>query len=343
MEVAPRYWQSPHMLDEIYISTGGAPVSGTAATNAVAGTVAVSAATENAAGIAANTARNLSANQIGTSGRYQASSATPVSTSAETMVPLSAVVHYQPGRTPVGIFHQGPFVATTISFNLPPGEALGAATAEIERVMARLGVPAAIHGGLQGTARSFEQSLADEPLVALGAILTVYIVLGMLYESLIHPLTILSTLPSAGLGAVLALILLHTEFSIIALIGVILLIGIVMKNAIMMIDVALDIERSHGLGSREAIHHACLLRFRPIMMTTMAALLGALPLALGWGEGAELRRPLGIAIVGGLVVSQLLTLYTTPVIYLYLDRLRLWLRRPAHHARPPDNALPRPD
>jgi multidrug efflux pump len=343
MEVAPRYWQSPHMLDELYVSTGGAPVRGTEATNAVAGTVAASSAAENAAGIAANTARNLSSNQIGTSGRYQASSATPVSTSAETMVPLSAVVRYEPGRTPVAVFHEGPFVATTISFNLPPGEALGEAAAEIGRVMARLDVPAAIRGGFAGTTKTFERSLAAEPLVALAAILTVYIVLGVLYESLVHPLTILSTLPSAGLGALLALDLLHTEFSLIALIGVILLTGIVMKNAIMMIDVALDIERSHGLGSREAVHHACLLRFRPIMMTTMAALLGALPLALGWGEGSELRRPLGIAIVGGLVVSQLLTLYTTPVIYLYLDRLRLWLGHTARHARPPDNALPRPD
>jgi multidrug efflux pump len=188
-------------------------------------------------------------------------------------------------------------------------------------------VPASIQGSYQGTARAFQESLANEPLLILAALLAVYAVLGILYESYVHPVTILSTLPSAGVGAVLALMLLHTEFSIIALIGVILLIGIVKKNAIMMIDFALDAERARGLPPREAIYEACLLRFRPIMMTTLAAMLGALPLAIGFGEGGELRRPLGIAIVGGLLVSQMLTLYTTPVIYLYLDRFRLWSRR----------------
>jgi multidrug efflux pump len=192
--------------------------------------------------------------------------------------------------------------------------------------MNRLGVPSSIQGSFQGTARVFQQSIANEPFLILTALIAVYIVLGVLYESYVHPITILSTLPSAGVGAVLSLMIFNTEFSIIALIGVILLIGIVKKNAIMMIDFALDAERSRGLHPRQAIFEACLLRFRPIMMTTMAAMLGAVPLAMGLGDGGELRRPLGISIVGGLVVSQVLTLYTTPVIYLYLDRFRLWCR-----------------
>ena len=199
--------------------------------------------------------------------------------------------------------------------------------AGIDQAVNQIGVPSSIHGTFQGTARAFPQSLSNEPFLILAALAVVYIVLGVLYESYVHPITILSTLPSAGVGAVLALMLCNTEFSIIALIGVVLLIGIVKKNAIMMIDFALDAERTLGLTPREAIYQACLLRFRPIMMTTMAALLGALPLAIGFGEGGELRQPLGISIVGGLLVSQLLTLYTTPVIYLYLDRFRLWCQR----------------
>src|SRR5260370_4572163 len=216
------------------------------------------------------------------------------------------------------------FVASTISFNRAPGLALSDAVAAVQDAMNGIGVPAAIHGTFQGTARVVPDRLDIEPSLILAALAAVYVVLGILYESSVHPITILSTLPSAGVGAVLALMVSNTEFSIIALIGVILLIGIVKKNAIMMIDFALDAERSRNLSSRAAIYEACLLRFRPIMMTTMAALLGALPLAIGFGEGSELRRPLGIAIVGGLIVSQMLTLYTTPVIYLYLDRLRLW-------------------
>src|ERR1700757_3040688 len=250
-----------------------------------------------------------------------------VNTSSEAMVPLSAFVHFAPGNTPLAVNHQNLFVASTISFNLAPNVSLSQATAAIDDQMRKLGVPASIHGSFQGTARAFQQSLDNEPVLVAAALLAVYIVLGVLYESYIHPITILSTLPSAGVGAVLALIATNTEFSIMALIGVILLIGIVKKNAIMMIDFALDAERSLGLSSREAIYLACLKRFRPIMMTTMAAMLGAMPLAIGFGEGSELRRPLGISIVGGLIVSQALTLYTTPVIYLYFDRFRLWMQQ----------------
>ena len=204
---------------------------------------------------------------------------------------------------------------------------LGEAADAINQTMVQLGVPTTVHGSFQGTARAFRQSLDSQPWLILAALITVYIVLGILYESYIHPITILSTLPSAGVGALLALMAFRTEFSIIALIGVILLIGIVKKNAIMMIDFAIEAERSEGKSPQAAIFQACLLRFRPIMMTTMAAMLGAVPLAIGFGDGSEFRRPLGIAIVGGLIVSQLLTLYTTPVVYLYLDRFRLWCGR----------------
>jgi multidrug efflux pump len=243
------------------------------------------------------------------------------------MIPLSAIASFGPGSTPIAVNHQGPFVASTISFNLPPNVSLSTAIATIQATMNRIGVPATIHGSFQGTAKVFQESLSTQPYLILAALITIYIVLGVLYESYVHPLTILSTLPSAGVGALLALMAFNTEFSIMSLIGVILLIGIVKKNAIMMIDFALDAERARGLSSRDAIYEACLLRFRPIMMTTMAAMLGALPLAIGMGEGSELRRPLGIAIVGGLILSQMLTLYTTPVIYLYIDRFRLWCRR----------------
>ncbi len=228
-------------------------------------------------------------------------------------VPLSAFTRFEQANTPLSVNHQGQFPVTTISFNLAPGAALGEAVNAVNKVQQEVAMPASIQASFQGTAEAFQASLANEPLLILAAVVTVYIVLGVLYESYIHPLTILSTLPSAGVGALLALMLCHADFSVIALIGIILLIGIVEKNAIMMIDFALDAERKEGKAPEEAIYQACLLRFRPIVMTTMAALLGGVPLALGSGIGAELRRPLGIAIVGGLIFSQVLTLFTTPV------------------------------
>ncbi len=246
-------------------------------------------------------------------------------------LPLSAFAHFGIDQTPLSIPHQGQFPAVTISFNLDPGVSLGQATTAIEDLERKMRMPSSIHPGFQGTAQAFQASLANEPILILAALIAVYIVLGILYESLVHPITILSTLPSAGVGALIALLLTNTEFTIIALIGIILLIGIVKKNAIMMIDFALEAERKDGKSPLDAVREACLLRFRPIMMTTMAALFGGLPLALGSGVGSEMRRPLGIAIVGGLIVSQMLTLFTTPVTYLYLDRLR-WRARKRHSA-----------
>src|SRR5437667_8016740 len=250
-----------------------------------------------------------------------------VSTPRGPQLPLSAFARFAPTNTPLGVNHQSQFVASTISFNLPEGVSLSTATRAVDAALARIGVPNTVHGSFQGTARAFQDSLKSQPWLILAALLAVYIVLGVLYESYVHPITILSTLPSAGIGALLALMLFRTEFSVIALIGVILLIGIVQKNAIMIIDFALEAERHHNKNSRDAIFEACLLRFRPIMMTTMAALLAAVPLAVSTGDGAELRQPLGISIVGGLILSQLLTLFTTPVVYLYLDRFSLWARR----------------
>ena len=332
MELAPRYWQDPRTLGDIWVSTsGGANPSGTGRSNAAAGTVTASGSASQAD---ASLARNQATNAIASIGKSTASTGAADSTAVETMVPLAAFSRFGPGHTPLSVNHQGMFVATTITFNLQPGVALSDGTAAIRDTMRRIGLPASIHGDFQGAAATFQQSLGSEPILIAAALAAIYIVLGVLYESYVHPLTILSTLPSAGLGAVLALLLFHIDFSIIALIGVILLIGIVKKNAIMMIDVALEAERREGMSSAEAIRHACLLRFRPIMMTTLAAMLGALPLAIGSGEGSELRQPLGIAIVGGLLVSQALTLYTTPIVYLYLDRFRLWLNRRPMAAAP---------
>jgi len=345
MEVAPQYWQSPDALRSLWVSTAGGTVSGTQGTNAVAGTVisAKTAASSSAATVAADTARNQATNSLANTGRGAVSTGAADSVAAEQMVPLAVFTHYAAGNTPLAVNHQGSFVATTISYNIAPNASISDAHAAINKAMNDIGMPATIHGGYQGTAQAAQQSMSNEPVLILSALAAVYIVLGVLYESYIHPITILSTLPSAGAGAVLALRLFNTEFSIIALIGVILLIGIVKKNAIMMIDFALDAQRREHRQPEDAIYTASLLRFRPIMMTTMAAMLGALPLAFGSGDGAEMRQPLGISIVGGLIVSQVLTLYTTPVMYLYLDRFGRWASRAWSRLLPyahPDPAAP---
>ena len=337
MEIDPQYTQYPATLRDIYVSTSGGGASGTATSNASAGTVtaATSTSTSAAASAAAtaaanannNSARNAAINSLAAIGKGSSSAGAAVSTAAETMIPLAAFSHYNPGNAPLSVNHQGLFVAATISFNLLPGAALGDAAHEIESAARQIRMPASIRGSLVGTAQVFQASLNNEPVLIAAAIATVYILLGVLYESYIHPITILSTLPSAGVGALLALMLFHTEFDIIGLIGVILLIGIVKKNAIMMIDFAIEAKRTEHLSSYDAIYQACRLRFRPIMMTTTAAILGAIPLAVSFGNGGEIRRPLGISIVGGLIISQLLTLYTTPVVYLYMDRLGQWSLR----------------
>jgi multidrug efflux pump len=339
MEVAQQYLQAPKTLKDVYVSTSGGTASGSQTTNAVAGTVVSSTQANSVNSVAANAVRNLATNSIGATGKGVSSTGTAVSTSQETMIPLSSVVRLGQGQTSLVVSHQDGLVANTISFNLPPGISLGTAVNTIETTMSRIGAPATIRGSFGGAAKIFRESLSSEPFLVLAALATIYISLGMLYESYVHPLTILSTLPSAGVGAVLALMLFRTQFDIIAMIGVILLIGIVKKNAIMMIDFAVDAERQRGLAPADAIFEACLLRFRPIMMTTMASLLGAVPLIIGMGEGSEFRQPLGITIVGGLVLSQILTLYTTPVVYLYLDRFRHWSMRKRRGGRSPGPSI----
>jgi multidrug efflux pump len=330
MELAPQYQQSPLDLSRIYVSTSGGMATGTSSTQLAAGSVVAStggtSASSAVTNVALDSATNAAINSIAASGHSSASSGTAVSTNAETMVPLSAFASIAPGTTPISINHDSGRVAATITYSLPQGVALGTASASIQRIMANLDVPLTIVGSSAGTAAAFRSSASSEPLLILAALAAVYIVLGILYESTIHPITILSTIPSAGVGATLFLLMLNTPLSIIALIGVILLIGIVKKNAILMIDFALQLERGEGLPPEEAIFRAASLRFRPILMTTFAAILGALPLAIGMGQGASLRQPLGLTIIGGLVVSQALTLYTTPVVYLWLDRLGTKLR-----------------
>ena len=325
MEVAPRYWQDPSWMRNVWASTSGANPTGTQSTNAsVANYSAATAATSTAASIAADAARNLATNSLAASGHSSASTGSAVSTSVETMIPFSAFANLGQGHTPLGVNHQGQFPAATISFNLAPGKALSDAQKAIEDAVRDIGMPSTVRGAFAGTAATSQQAQSGQLVLIGAALLAVYLVLGILYESYIHPITIISTLPSASVGALIALKLFNTEFTIIAFIGIILLIGIVKKNAIMMIDFALQAERE-GLDTRDAITQACLLRFRPIMMTTCAAMFGALPLAFGTGEGSELRHPLGITIVGGLLFSQALTLYTTPVIFLYLDRFGKWV------------------
>jgi len=338
MELAPKYQQTPVDLNRIYVSTSGGAASGASQESLAAGSIvssthlSASSAAAQEATIAQDSATNKAINAV--SGAANASSGAAVSTDQETMVPLSAFTSVAPGTTPISVNHDGGRVAATISFNLPQGVALGTADREIAKTMSNLDVPLTITGSFAGTAAAFKSSLGTEPLLILAALATVYIVLGILYESTIHPLTILSTIPSAGLGATLILLILNVPLTIIALIGVILLIGIVKKNAILMIDFALQLERSENLPPEDAIYQAAMLRFRPILMTSCAAILGALPLAIALGQGASLRQPLGLTIIGGLLVSQILTLYTTPVVYLGLERLANRLRGGADRAAP---------
>jgi multidrug efflux pump len=330
LESQPQFQKDPNKLNHIYIqSNASTGTSGAGASSSFASSSSSSAGSNALTGSAlytpsANTLtppQNALSPTPSSTSSGGATSAGNTSSSMSNAVPLSAFSHFENTMEPLVITHQGQFPAITASFNLAPNAALGEAITAINKVQKDLHMPPSLQAGFQGTAASFTNSLANEPLLILAALVTVYIVLGVLYESFVHPITILSTLPSAGVGAFLALIIFHQDLSVVAIIGIVLLIGIVKKNGIMMVDFALEAERKHGKNSTDAIYEACLLRFRPIMMTTMAALLAGLPLALGTGFGSELRRPLGIAMVGGLLLSQALTLYTTPVIYIFFDNL----------------------
>jgi multidrug efflux pump len=340
LESEPQFQKNPNKLNQLYIqSNASSGASGAGASSSFASSGSSSAGSNSLTTSAlytpaANTlAPPLNALSASSSASKGAGSAGATSSATSNAVPLSSFAHFENTTEPLSINHQGQFPAITVSFNLAPNAALGNAITAVDNVQKDMHMPPSMQAGFQGTAASFTNSLANEPLLILAALVTVYIVLGVLYESFIHPITILSTLPSAGVGAFLALLLFHQDLSVVAIIGIVLLIGIVKKNGIMMVDFALEGERKHGKNATEAIYDACLLRFRPIMMTTMAALLAGLPLALGTGFGSELRRPLGIAMVGGLLLSQALTLYTTPVIYIFFDNLA---QRFAHKSNQPE-------